>query len=75
MMVMTTHITSSSDGYTSTLDSPDQRAKGILVTSTTLTDQVLKFQVVNLGIQYTGELKNKLITGRDQKLVEPKQAK
>jgi pimeloyl-ACP methyl ester carboxylesterase len=57
------HITGSSDGYTSTLDSPDQGAKGIPVTSTTFTDQVLKFQVVNLGIQYTGELKNNIITG------------
>jgi pimeloyl-ACP methyl ester carboxylesterase len=57
------HITSSSDGYTSTLDSPDQGAKGIPVTSTTFTDQILKFQVANLGIQYTGELKNNIITG------------
>lgn len=57
------YIARSSDGYTSTLDSPGQGAKGIPVTSTTFTDQVLKFQVVNVGIHYTGELKNNIITG------------
>jgi len=57
------HVTKSADVYTSTLDSPDQGAKGIPVTSTTFADQVLKFEVVNLGIQYTGELKDNIITG------------
>jgi hypothetical protein len=51
------HITATDDGYTSTMDSPDQGAFGIEVTSTEFEDQQLTIKVTNLGIVYKGTLK------------------
>mgnify|MGYP000344535634 CR=1 FL=1 len=48
------HITQTADGYAATLDSPDQGAKGISVNSTSFEKDTLKFDVVNLGVTYTG---------------------
>ena len=52
------NISQNGEGYTSTLDSPDQGAAGIPVTSTSFEDSVLKFAVTNLGVTYSGTLNN-----------------
>lgn len=57
------HITKTADGYTSTMDSPDQGAAGIPVTSTTFENPKLKLEVANLQIEYNGELKENVVTG------------
>src|SRR5690606_33680187 len=51
------HIVKSDTGYTATMDSPDQNANGIPVTSTTLKQDVLRMTVSNLAVEYTGTLK------------------
>ena len=48
------HITNSGNGYSATMDSPDQGAKGIPVTSTALQGRILKLSVSNAGIEYEG---------------------
>ncbi|MBB4804421.1 hypothetical protein HNP37_004513 [Flavobacterium nitrogenifigens] len=58
------HITKSENTLTATLDSHDQKAFGIPVTSTTFENSTLKFTVENLKIEYEGILdKNQIITG------------
>ena len=44
--------------YSSTMDSPDQGAKGIPVTSTSFENSILKLVVSNAGIEYEGVLGN-----------------
>lgn len=51
------------DGYSSTMDSPDQGAKGIPVTSTTFENSKIIFKILNAGIEYNGELKENEIVG------------
>lgn len=54
----------SGTGFSSMMDSPDQVAKGIPVTSTSFENSVLKLAVTNLGVEYEGTLtKNNNITG------------
>ncbi|MDR2533983.1 MAG: alpha/beta fold hydrolase [Tannerellaceae bacterium] len=48
------HISKNADGYSATMDSPDQGAKGIPVTSASLQDRVFKLSVSNAGIEYEG---------------------
>ena len=50
------NITQSDKGYSSSMDSPDQGAKGISVTSTIYENSILKFEISNAGIQYEGLL-------------------
>ncbi|HMV08464.1 MAG TPA: alpha/beta hydrolase [Cyclobacteriaceae bacterium] len=50
------NITKSGSTYTSTLDSPDQGAKGIPVSSTSFENSTLKIAVAAAGIQYEGTL-------------------
>lgn len=50
------HIQEEGEGYTATMDSPDQGAKDIPVTSTTFENSVLKINMPNLGIVYEGTL-------------------
>ncbi|MCB0728128.1 MAG: alpha/beta fold hydrolase [Ignavibacteriae bacterium] len=59
------NISKTVDGYTSTLDSPDQGAKDIPATSTTFENNTLKFTVTKLQLEYTGVLDadGKEITG------------
>lgn len=57
------HVTRSGDTYSATMDSPDQGAKGIPVTTTTFAPPVFRFEVANLRIEYSGELKGDKITG------------
>ncbi len=57
------NITKTGNGYSSTMDSPDQGAKGIPVTSTIFGKSKLKLEITNLKFEYTGELKGKIIEG------------
>ncbi len=50
------NITQTDKVYSSTMDSPDQGAKGIPVTSTNYENSILKLEVSNAGIQYEGTL-------------------
>jgi uncharacterized protein len=57
------NITKTENAYSSTMDSPDQGAKGIPVTNTTLEGPNLKLEITSAGIEYTGELKGENIIG------------
>jgi len=50
------HINKVESGYSSTMDSPDQGATGIPVTSTSFENSKLKLTVANAGIEYEGVL-------------------
>ena len=50
------NINKTATGYKSTMDSPDQGAKGIPVTITTFENAVLKIAITNAGIAYEGTL-------------------
>ena len=57
------NVTETDDGYSTTMDSPDQGAKDIPVTQTTFENPTIKFVVANAGIEYNGELDGDEITG------------
>ncbi len=50
------NISATDNGYTSTLDSPDQNAYGIPVDSTFYKKPELIIKVTNLGIEFVGTL-------------------
>jgi pimeloyl-ACP methyl ester carboxylesterase len=52
------HINQTENGYSATMDSPDQGAKGIPVTSVSFENNVLKIAATNLGLSYEGVLEN-----------------
>ena len=57
------NISKTGTGYSSTMDSPDQGAKGIPVTTTTFVDAKLKLEMVNLKAEFNGELKENKFEG------------
>ncbi|WPR74483.1 alpha/beta hydrolase [Algoriphagus sp. NG3] len=58
------NVTQTESGYTATMDSPNQGAFGIPVTSTHFENNVLKISITNASITYEGTLGDgKLITG------------
>jgi fermentation-respiration switch protein FrsA (DUF1100 family) len=57
------NITKTENGYSSTLDSPDQGAKGIPFTATSFENSVLKLAIPSAGIAYEGTLKDNAIAG------------
>lgn len=58
------NIKKTENGFISTMDSPDQGAKGIPVTYTNFENPTLKLSVSNLGIEYLGSLnKDDVIVG------------
>ena len=57
------HIQKTENGYKSTMDSPDQGATGLPVTSTTFDGSKVTLTVSNLGLVYEGEFKTDMITG------------
>ncbi|TDE45999.1 alpha/beta fold hydrolase [Flavobacterium rhamnosiphilum] len=57
------NITKNENGFSATMDSPDQGAKGIPVTTTAFENSKLKLEVANARIEYNGELKEKAIIG------------
>lgn len=50
------NISKSEEGYTSTMDSPDQGAKGIATTYTKFRDSLLQISIENMGLEYEGML-------------------
>ena len=51
------NVTETDNGaLNSTMDSPDQGAKGIPTTTTTFENSTLKITIINAGIEYTGIL-------------------
>jgi uncharacterized protein len=50
------NVTHAADGYSATMDSPDQNVAGIVVTKTTFQESVVRFEVVSAGIQFEGKL-------------------
>ncbi|WP_047245219.1 alpha/beta hydrolase family protein [Maribacter thermophilus] len=57
------NVTKTDNGYTSTMDSPDQGAKGIPVTRTTFEEPTLTFAVDHIQMEYQGTLKEEVIVG------------
>jgi pimeloyl-ACP methyl ester carboxylesterase len=58
------HIQKNGEGFSATLDSPDQKVKGIPVTSVTFANSVLKILVPTIGAEYEGKWgENQIITG------------
>lgn len=58
------HITAADNGYTATMDSPDQNAFGIPVKTTTFIKPDLTISMPDLGAEYKGKLTEKdLIKG------------
>jgi fermentation-respiration switch protein FrsA (DUF1100 family) len=51
------HISKSESGYSATMDSPDQGAKGIKVSSVTYAEASLNLTITALGVEYKGALK------------------
>lgn len=56
-LTMVFHITKTVQGYTSTLDSPDQGARGIPTASTVLVNKTLTISIPSIGASYKGEWK------------------
>jgi pimeloyl-ACP methyl ester carboxylesterase len=57
------NISKGAAGYSATMDSPDQGAKGIPVSNTSFVNPNLKLEVANLRVEYTGVLKDRVISG------------
>ena len=58
------NVSKSENGYSSTMDSPDQGAKGIPVTTTSFQNSILKLQIPAASISYEGALnKENIIVG------------
>ncbi|RAR75698.1 alpha/beta hydrolase family protein [Flavobacterium aciduliphilum] len=57
------NITKTETGYQSTMDSPDQKAFGIPVTTTSFENAVLKFAIPAGRIEYQGTFENNKIKG------------
>lgn len=57
------NVAQADNGYSATMDSPDQGAKGIPVTHTTFENHIIKFEIVQAGIEYIGTLIEDKITG------------
>lgn len=59
------NISKTDNGYASTMDSPDQGAKGIPVASTSFENGALKLSMPNLGAEYAGRLdSDQVISGK-----------
>ncbi|MFT3751336.1 MAG: CocE/NonD family hydrolase [Paludibacter sp.] len=58
------HVTKTDAGYTATMDSPDQGAKGIPLSKATYENQVLVLEMAALKLNFTGTYDNKeTVTG------------
>ena len=57
------NVSNNNATYLTTLDSPDQGAKDIAVTTTTVTNSTIKFEIPAGKLSYQGTLKNDTIVG------------
>ena len=55
-LTLVLHITAAENGYTCTMDSPDQNALGIATDTTTFEDKELTVKVGSIDFVYTGKL-------------------
>lgn len=60
---LTFHIEANGNGYSATMDSPDQGVFGIPATSATFDGATLSVAIANIGVSFTGELKDSLVVG------------
>ncbi len=60
---MSLHVTAAGDGYTATLDSPNQGAFGIPMTTFTLEGGTVVFTFVQAGVRYEGTFDGETIDG------------
>jgi uncharacterized protein len=58
------HVSKVDGKYTTTLDSPDQNANGIKVTTTTYEQPIATFEIPSVGAIYKGEISGNRITGK-----------
>ncbi len=57
------HVNQGEDGFTATMDSPDQGANGIPVAQTTFEPPAVSFEIPNIGMEYRGTLGDSTIEG------------
>ncbi|MFA7044129.1 MAG: alpha/beta hydrolase, partial [Bacteroidales bacterium] len=57
------HINKTDTGYSATMDSPDQGAKGIIMSHVTLENSILTIELRIAKIKYTGTIDKNAITG------------
>lgn len=57
-------VDKTSDQYDATLDSPDQNASGVKVTTTNFSYPDVKFEISSIGAVYEGTMSDKGITGK-----------
>jgi len=57
------NVTKTDNGFSSTMDSPDQGVKDMPVTNTSFGIPKIKFEITSLKLEYSGELKDKEIIG------------
>ena len=58
------HVSKVDGKYTTTLDSPDQNANGIKVTTTTYEQPAVTFEIPSAGAIYQGHISGNKITGK-----------
>jgi len=58
------HIIKTESGYSTTMDSPDQGAKGIPVTTTTFDNSKLRLEVAAARIEYSADFKDNTFIGK-----------
>lgn len=63
---LTFHVNEAENGYSATMDSPDQEAFGIPASSTHFESALITIEVANIGIKYTGTLEAGTIKGTFQ---------
>lgn len=57
------HISKTDNGYSATMDSPDQGAKGLMMSHVTFEDSTLIIELRVATIKYTGKLDKNVLTG------------
>jgi pimeloyl-ACP methyl ester carboxylesterase len=57
------NVTKQADGYSATMDSPDQGVKNMAVTTTTFNNLIVRFEVAMAGISYEGMYKDSVVVG------------
>lgn len=57
------HIDKTEDGYSATMDSPDQGAKGLKMSHVTFKDSLLTIELRIAGMSYTGKPENNTLVG------------
>ena len=71
-MALVINVTKTADGYSATMDSPDQKVAGIPVTSVSFAKPTFSFSIANARIEYEGVLgENQIIKGTFKQAGQP----